>query len=147
MRMKLQRIMVTTDFSPTDREVVGTAVALAARFGIPTVTLYHAHAVPTLTDFGVSAPFGRSNDLHAEVEKRLSQWSTELSTPSVKLESLTTAGRPAHAIIERSVDFDLIVIGSRGSSGLRHFLLGSTTDRVVQGAHCDVWVVRVGSAS
>lgn len=139
--------MVTTDFSSTDRAVVGTAMELAAGLGIPAVTLYHAHATPTLTDFGASAPLGRESDMKDQVEKRLAQWSTELSTSKVRLVPLTTAGRAAHAIIERSGDFDLIVIGSRGGGGLRHFLLGSTTDRVVRGARCDVWVVRVGAES
>jgi nucleotide-binding universal stress UspA family protein len=37
---------------------------------------------------------------------------------------------------------DLIVLGSRGLSGLRGLLVGSVTNGVVQRAHCPVLVVR-----
>ena len=37
---------------------------------------------------------------------------------------------------------DLLVIGHRGHSRLRHMLLGSTADRVVEHAACPVLVVR-----
>ncbi len=139
--------MVTTDFSSTDRAVVAAAVALAERLGIPSIALFHAHASPTLTDFGVSEPLGRTNEMRAPVEKRLAEWSAELSTARVKLEPFTIEGRPPHAIIACSRDYDLIIMASRGGGGLRDFLLGSTTDRVVRGAACDVWIVRVSPSA
>lgn len=37
---------------------------------------------------------------------------------------------------------DLIVIGTHGFSGLKHFLLGSTAERVVRDAPCPVLTVR-----
>ena len=141
--MKLDRILVTTDFSPGDREIIQKAMALAAQLGVGEITLFHAHAEPILTDFGVSEPLGRPNDLRDEVLARLTKWSEELSTPTLRINPLTRAGRPAHAIVDVSEDFDLIVMGSHGGGAAKHFLLGSTTDRVVRGAHCDVWVVRV----
>ena len=39
-------------------------------------------------------------------------------------------------------DCDLIVLGHTGHSRLHHLFLGSTADRVVEGAHCAVLVVR-----
>ncbi len=50
----------------------------------------------------------------------------------------------AAAIIHRAEDegVDLIVIGSRGSTGLRRVLLGSVAKDVVERAHCPVLVVR-----
>jgi len=36
----------------------------------------------------------------------------------------------------------LIVMGSRGLSGIKSFLLGSISDRVVHHAHCPVLIVR-----
>jgi nucleotide-binding universal stress UspA family protein len=37
---------------------------------------------------------------------------------------------------------DLIVVGSRGLTGLKHALLGSVAERTLRHAPCSVWVVR-----
>jgi nucleotide-binding universal stress UspA family protein len=39
-------------------------------------------------------------------------------------------------------DIDLIVIGTRGRTGLKRFLMGSLANGVVQHAHCSVLLVR-----
>ena len=56
---------------------------------------------------------------------------------------IVAQGVPADKIIEIADEHqvDMIIIGRRGHSALRRFLLGSVTDRVVQHAHCDVLVV------
>jgi nucleotide-binding universal stress UspA family protein len=41
-----------------------------------------------------------------------------------------------------SKDIDLIVIGTRGRTGLKRFLMGSVANGVVQHAHCPVLLVR-----
>ena len=41
-----------------------------------------------------------------------------------------------------SKDIDLIVIGTRGRTGLKRFLTGSVANGVVQHAHCSVMIVR-----
>ena len=54
-------------------------------------------------------------------------------------------GNPAKIIVERghTLECDLIVIGhSSHASGVWGNLLGSTADRVVDHAHCDVLIVR-----
>ncbi len=55
----------------------------------------------------------------------------------------TRVGHAALSIVElaRDGDFDLVVIGRSGHSGIWGTLLGSTTDRVVDQASCDVLVV------
>ena len=52
------------------------------------------------------------------------------------------------SVIESIIDYasrkniDLIVIGTRGRTGLKRFLLGSIANGVVQHAHCSVLLVR-----
>lgn len=54
-------------------------------------------------------------------------------------------GSPANEIrtLAESLESDLIVIGSHGRSGWK-LLLGSTANKVLHGANCDVLTVRVG---
>jgi nucleotide-binding universal stress UspA family protein len=62
--------------------------------------------------------------------------------PRVQME--TEIGHAAQAIIREVTEakIDLVVIGRSGHSALWGTLLGSTTARVVDQAHCDVLVVR-----
>ena len=59
-------------------------------------------------------------------------------------EAHVRAGCPDHEIVSLSDDLGvgLIVIGSRGLTGMRRALMGSVSDPVVRHAHCPVMVVR-----
>ncbi|MDB6035068.1 MAG: hypothetical protein JWM16_5406 [Verrucomicrobiales bacterium] len=58
--------------------------------------------------------------------------------------NLVRTGVPYHEISNaaRTLKTDLIIIATHGNTGLKHFLLGSTTERVVRHASCPVFVVR-----
>jgi len=53
-------------------------------------------------------------------------------------------GKAAEALVARSKDLDLLVLGSRGWGPVRRLLLGSTSERVVRDAGCAVLVVPRG---
>lgn len=59
------------------------------------------------------------------------------------------AGHPAEKLVRYAAegDFDLIVLGSHGHSGLWGRLLGHTTDRVSEHAPCSVLIVRAEGQS
>ena len=77
-----------------------------------------------------------------ETRKRLAECDVEVT-------SSIHEGHPAQEILERAetMPADLIVAGSRGLSALDRFLLGSTTERLLKHAHCDVLVSRPGAPS
>lgn len=60
------------------------------------------------------------------------------------LETRLVAGLPASRVVEiaEQVRADLLVVGSRGRTGLPHILLGSVAERVVQMAPMPVTVVK-----
>jgi nucleotide-binding universal stress UspA family protein len=51
-------------------------------------------------------------------------------------------GHPAERIVEAARGMDLVVMSTHGRTGLAHFLLGSTAERVVRHATVPVMVVR-----
>ena len=53
-------------------------------------------------------------------------------------------GLPSDRLATYSVDHktDIIVIGSKGLSGIKETALGSATERVIRGASCPVLVVK-----
>ena len=64
--------------------------------------------------------------------------------PEVKTETFTDVKSVIGSIIDYATtrDIDLIVIGTRGRTGLKRFLMGSVANGVVQHAHCSVLLVR-----
>ena len=62
----------------------------------------------------------------------------------VKAETYASELDPAEAILEvaNAQDADLIVVGSRGLSGVKRFLLGSVSSKVSEHANCSVMIVR-----
>ena len=71
----------------------------------------------------------------------------ELRAKGLEVETLAREGYPATVIEEEAErqQADLIVIGTRGLSGLKHLLLGSIAERVVQRAPCPVLTVKIPS--
>ena len=63
------------------------------------------------------------------------------------VESVVREGYAATAIVEEAAEInaDLIVIGTHGLSGIKHMLLGSIAERVVQKAPCPVLTVKTCS--
>jgi nucleotide-binding universal stress UspA family protein len=62
----------------------------------------------------------------------------------VALKTQLETGHPAQTIVKVAVDgnFDLIVLGHRGISGVWARLLGSVAEKVSSHAHCSVLIVR-----
>ena len=63
---------------------------------------------------------------------------------TLKVSKELAEGRPAEKIIETAKKgmFDLIVIGSRGLSGIKEIFLGSVSNRVADKAKCPVLIVK-----
>ncbi|MFP7300374.1 universal stress protein [Neobacillus niacini] len=77
------------------------------------------------------------NAIRKEVEEELQ------SLPN-KTRSVVVEGNPGVMIVEyvKKNDCDLVVMGSRGLSGLKELFLGSVSHYVVQKAPCPVFIVK-----
>jgi universal stress protein A len=79
-----------------------------------------------------------------EARERLPRFRAAELDPHLHVETLVVNGGPAHEICQtaEAQAADLIVMGTRGRTGLKHFLLGSIAEKVVRYAPCPVLVVR-----
>jgi universal stress protein A len=146
MTIRLQRILMTTDFSAHSAAAMKYACELAAKFEAELHLLHTLEIHPiTSPDFGMGLALPRyAEESRSAAEKAM----TKL------LEPQWAAGRKAvHAIVEgspraeivryaRDKDIDLIVIATHGRSGLTHVLIGSVAESVVRTAPCPVLTVR-----
>jgi nucleotide-binding universal stress UspA family protein len=80
----------------------------------------------------------------AEADESLARLEADLVGRGVEVETVVCEGYAATVIVEeaKAREADLIVIGTHGLSGLKHLLLGSIAERVVQKAPCPVLSVK-----
>ena len=139
----MKRMLVGVDGSQYGLEAVKAAAKLAAERGIKSVTLINVIpvAVSTLGPTPVAAP---PEDIEAwEV---FQQPKAILKEAGIEARLLLREGDPAYEIVQaaQTEGYDLIVVGHRGLSPIKAFLLGSVSNRVVTHAPCSVLVVRSG---
>jgi nucleotide-binding universal stress UspA family protein len=143
--LRIQSILVPIDFSESSQRALKYAVPFAEQFDAKLILLHVVEPVAT-PDFAVSFPLLLENDkVKAACKGRLEHIIKEQAIESKRVEkTLVRFGRSFHEIADgaRTLKVDLIIISTHGYTGLKHALLGSTTERVVRHAPCPVLVVR-----
>jgi nucleotide-binding universal stress UspA family protein len=139
----LKRIVVTTDFSEESKKAFPYAMAFARKFEASLVLLYivPGHLPAELSHIGVVLEERR---LVEEARERLPRFRQAELDPHLRVEPLVLNGGVAHEVC-RMADVqgaDLIVMATHGHTGLKHFIIGSVTEKVVRHAPCPVLVVR-----
>jgi nucleotide-binding universal stress UspA family protein len=141
-------IVVGTDGSETAREAVRQATELAKQLGsnIYLVSAYEPVPEGRLRDERHEVP----EDLQWMVNPRedvtatLEESGEELKQAGVNVETHAREGDPADAILDVAEEksADLIVVGNKGMTGAKRFLLGSVPNKVSHHAPCSVMIIR-----
>jgi nucleotide-binding universal stress UspA family protein len=143
--IQVRRILVPLDFSRHADHVLEWAAHLAEEHQ-SRLLLLHAYHLPV--EFqqleGAYLPEDFWANVKAETEQSLARYAEGLRARGLAVETVAREGYPATVIEEEAVDrrADLVVIGTRGLSGLKHLLLGSIAERVVQKSPCPVLTVK-----
>jgi nucleotide-binding universal stress UspA family protein len=142
---KLTRVLVATDFSPTAETAVDWAIDIARRHGA-TLHLVHGLTLPAPLPDYVPAGAGFGQELHEIAVGRLTETAARAEKAGLEIELEVPIGVPSQVIVRAAEEHDvgLVVIGTRGLTGLAHLLLGSTAERVVQRAPCPVLSIHPG---
>ena len=146
MTIRLQKILLSTDFSDYSAAATKYACELATKFDA------ELHLLHTLELHLSSAPgFGMGlalptyiNESRAAAEKSLAgvldpKWSAGRTVIQALVE-----GSPKAEIVRyaRKQEIDLIVLATHGRTGLSHVIIGSVAETVVRTAPCPVLTVR-----
>jgi universal stress protein A len=138
-------VLVPTDFSPDSEAALAWARSLVSRTGGKLVLL-HAYDLPqlALTGSGLAAA-GIEKALADSAREKLAELRQTLN--GVEVETHVSAARPDPAILDavERLHADLIVLGTRGRTGLAHVVLGSTAERVIRRAHVPVITCKSGA--
>ena len=141
-----QKILAPFDFSEQSKHALQYAANLARRYEAP-ITLVHVcdadwFSVPE--SFLLYTP-SQLPQLMAGVEKQLEPVKHELLAAGVmQVKTVVVQGTPYAEIVRiaEADQFDLIVMGTHGRTGLRRLLMGSVAEAVIREAPCPVLVYR-----
>ena len=141
-------IVVGTDGSETAGKAVLQATELARQVGasISLVSAYEPVANKRLRDERREVP----KDLEwmvnprEDVEATLKEGAENVEGAGVKAATYAREGDPADAILDvaEETNADLIVVGNKGMTGTKRFLLGSVPNKVSHHAPCSVLIIR-----
>ena len=146
MTIRLQKILLPTDFSDYSAAATKYACELAAKFDAELHLLHtlelHLASTP-IFGMGLALP-KYIHESRVAAEKSLSgvldpKWSAGRTVIQAVVE-----GSPKVEIIRyaRKQDIDLIVLSTHGRTGLSHVIMGSVAETVVRTAPCPVLTVR-----
>ena len=140
--MKLRRILVPVDFSPSAHKALGYAVSIARQFQTELLLLHVIETIYPPPELLVVDTTALHYRVREEAERQLSAWAKENS--GLATHAFIRTGSPYHEIVACANDnnIDLIILGTHGRTGMAHLFLGSTAERVVRHAPCPVMVVR-----
>jgi nucleotide-binding universal stress UspA family protein len=140
-------ILVGVDGSPSAEKALKYAVNLAktyhARLIVVHVILRRFYAVSP-SEAGILATTVYVKELEAEGKDIIGKAQSYVKAEGLDCECRLIQGVPAEEILKtaESEKVDLIVLGSRGLTEVRSFLLGSVSDKVSHHAKCPTLIVR-----
>ncbi len=142
------RIVVGTDGSETAKEAVNTAIELAklSKAKLEIVSAYEPIPSARLKEEGegISGDVSHVVNPREDVQFVLDKAAADAKKAKVKVSTHAREGDPADAILDVAEEkgADLVMVGNKGMTGAKRFLLGSVPNKISHHSPCDVWIVR-----
>lgn len=147
----MRKIFCPTDFSEQANHAVEAGYYLAKKFNAE-FHLFHVIESSAHTDFNIQGAPGGETDMEdvffLKLIKATERRMTELvSTPGLEEIQVTSSikiGKPIELIREEieSGGYTMIVMGTKGTSGMNEILVGSNAERIVRSAKIPVLTVK-----
>lgn len=135
----IHRIFVAVDGSGTSSNAAEMAIELSEKFGADLIAL---HIVPPDLRFNKEI-FDLAKQNGQKIVDEVKQGASAKGL-GIQTEVISDVISITKVIVEYAEknDVNLIVLGTRGISGIKKLLLGSTSSGVVTYSHCPVMVVK-----
>lgn len=140
--MKINHILVPTDFSGPAREATDYALELARAFGA-SITLFHVIEDPVVYVPALGGYTPQPKDFEEFSDAALAEWVVAEDAPELTIHREWKHGHPVSSILDYATEHscDMIVMGTQGRGALSHLLIGSVAERIVRKAKCPVLTV------
>jgi nucleotide-binding universal stress UspA family protein len=138
----MKKLLVPTDFSETSEYAIGFAVQLARKCQYR-IILLHTLDFPIVYDSfymdGVSLR-AFTKEISENASVKLDNLLRKHRADGLKIETRTHEGSLVDGVthLVENEGIDLIVMGTRGATGIKELLVGSNTEKIVRLANCPV---------
>jgi len=138
------KILLAVDGSENNKVAANAAIDVAKSMGAKLTAVYVVSGVDLKPNaFGGDVA---DNERHALAQKQVDDATVyvanEAKSAGLDIEIKILSGSPADEIVKISSDYDLIVCGSLGRTGLSKVLMGSVSSTITKNAKCAVLVCR-----
>ncbi|MEC4890203.1 MAG: universal stress protein [Nitrospira sp.] len=136
-------IVFATDFSPWAAQAEAYALCLASTWRASLTVVTVLEFQPGMNpEYEVNRLY--LDELMKSAKKELAALTERAAARGIAVQTRMATGIPSEEILgaARAEDADVIVMGTKGKTGLAHVLLGSTAERVIRSASCPVLAVR-----
>lgn len=143
-RIGLNTILVPVDFSAACTKAVHYGVTLAERFGSRLILLHVVEEGSPISGIESIPESLLDHHVGRKLESKLSAIALKVAPATLPVTPLVVQGKPHRKIVQEaaSLNADLIIMGTKGNTGLKRVLMGSVAEQVVREAQCPVLVVR-----
>lgn len=137
---KLEKVLLVTDGSFYSEGAIREAISFAKKCSSK---LYAISVVEVITDYEAFSPQKIEDAMEAGVKNHLESVRARAQKEGVDCETLIAYGEPYQSVVDEAAkrQVDMIVIGRRGTKGLKKLLMGEVAAKVIVHASCKVLVV------
>jgi nucleotide-binding universal stress UspA family protein len=139
----MYNVLVPVDFSETSLNALKYAVGMFRSHPLK-ITVLHTYGTPSSAFHMKSLDRVLASDAEREMDRFIRK--LEADEPNVLFKPVNIKGEAVHAISSMgdTGDYDLIVMGTKGASGLKEVFVGSVAGGVIAGTTAPVLVVPSG---
>lgn len=145
--MSFQNILVPTDGSEYTNSAIDKALELAKVVGGSITALYVLDQT-MISNMPVDVAVRNIHDaLEKEGDDAVRYVRERAESMGISVKVLVKEGVPVNVIVDESSNYDVIVMGTLGRTGVSKFLMGSVAEKVVRASRCPVMVVKAKEVS
>ncbi|TAL63285.1 MAG: universal stress protein [Bacteroidetes bacterium] len=145
----MRTILVPTDFSKNAKNALDYAASVAKKENSKLILLHAFHIFYPSSEIPVAMVVEEVSGTQKKAEEELNKLCLEIKkNKKLKCDFICREGLAVDILLEvsRKIRPDLIIMGTKGASGIREVILGSNTAKVIEKAICPVIAVPAGAS-
>lgn len=140
--MVFEKILIPTDGSKYTEAAVSMAIEIAKLSGGKITALYVIDQTLLSNNPMNATTMSMYNILKMEGENATNSILNLGKSMGIDVDAFIKDGVPVKVILKESINYDIIIMGTLGRTGISKLLMGSVAEKVVRASQCPVMIVK-----